>query len=192
MFFKGKTQLSAIKPSFPLPWVVKPSREGSTVGISIVRKDSDLPSAIQLASQHDREILVEEYIEGMEATVGVFMDRALTPIEIVPKTGFYDYQTKYTAGQTEYILPARLSGEMTQKIQDFALQAHQACQARTYSRVDFRITPEGMPYVLEVNSLPGCTPTSLLPKAAQHDGILFKDLVKTLIEQASLDYEGVR
>lgn len=192
MFFVGQDQAEGFNPDLGWPVVVKPSREGSTVGISIVKNPGDLLAAINLAAQYDREILIEEFIEGTEITVPVFDGRALTPIEISPKQGFYDYQNKYTAGSTEYILPPRLDSNLIVKAQKFALQAHEALQCRTYSRVDFRISKKGVPYVLEINTLPGCTSTSLLPKAAAHDGILFTSVIKKLVLSASLDYAGVR
>lgn len=192
MFFGKHQKPHAFRTKLPLPVVVKPSREGSTVGISIVRTTEELAPALQLALQYDQEILIEEFIPGAELTVAVLVDRALTPIEIVPKQGFYDYKNKYTAGQTEYILPPRLAPAVVSRCQDLAVRAHRSHQCRVYSRVDFRVTPEGSPFILEINTLPGCTPTSLLPKAAAHDGISFVQLIKTLMDEASLDYAGVR
>lgn len=179
-----------LKISFPL--VTKPSREGSTVGISIVKAEADFAAAVKLAAQYDNEILIEEYIPGTELSCAVFGGKALTPIEIVPKSGYYDYKNKYTAGQTEYILPPRLDANVIENVKKLAFRAHQALQCRMYSRVDFRLNPAGDPYILEINTLPGCTPTSLLPKAAAHEGISFTRLIQTLVEKASLDYEGVR
>lgn len=192
MVFAKRQKLETSETKLGFPLVVKPSREGSTVGISIVKSESEWLPALKLAAQYDQEILVEEFIEGSEVTVAVLDDRALTPIEIVPKKGFYDYANKYTAGNTDYILPPRMPSDVVKKCQDIALRVHQALQCRLYSRVDFRVTKDGVPYVLEVNTLPGCTPTSLLPKAAAHDGISFTQLIRTLVEKAGLDYEGVR
>lgn len=192
MCFADRQPIESYNTRLKFPLVVKPSREGSTVGISIVRKPEDFRSALKLAAQYDKEILIEDFVPGMEITVPIFNDQALTPIEIVPKRGFYDYQNKYTAGNTEYILPPRLSSEAIEHCQDIALRAHRALQCRVYSRVDFRVAPDGSPYILEINTLPGCTPTSLLPKAAAHDGISFPQLISTLVEKAGLDYEGVR
>lgn len=183
--------LKNFKPHLAPPFVVKPSRDGSSMGITICQSREELAGALQKAAQYDRQILVESYLEGPELTVSILNDRALTPIEIRPKQGFYDYKNKYTAGQTEYILPPQVNAALIKEVQELALKAHQVLQARTYSRVDFRLH-RGRPYVLEVNTLPGCTPTSLLPKAAQHDGISFVQVIDILIEKASLDYAGVR
>lgn len=173
--------------------VVKPSREGSSVGISIV-KDSkkQLAEALKIAAQFDKEILIEEFIAGHEVTVPILDEKALTPIEIVPKEEFYDYKRKYTAGATDYIMPPRLDPKVVEQLKIFALQAHKACQVRTYSRVDFRVSTDGQPFCMEINTLPGCTQTSLLPKAAAHEGISFAQVIKILIDKASCDYEGVR
>lgn len=192
MCFTERQPLESYKTKLKFPVVVKPSREGSTVGISIVQKPEDFQAALKLAAQFDKEILIEDFVPGMEITIPIFNDKALTPIEIVPKQGFYDYKNKYTAGNTEYILPPRMPQDAIKRCQEIALRAHQALQCRVYSRVDFRVSPDGSPYILEINTLPGCTPTSLLPKAAAHDGISFAQLIRTLVEKASLDYEGVR
>ncbi len=179
---------SEVKTDLTFPLVVKPSRDGSSMGISICRGPEDLANSLQEAARYDSEILLEEFIPGMELTVPILGERALTPVEIVPQEGFYDYQRKYTAGATEYYLPPRLSPEQIQNLKELALKTHQACQARVYSRVDFRLNPQGQAYVIEINTLPGCTETSLLPKAAAFEGIGFSEVIKTLVEQAALDY----
>lgn len=186
-----KINLHEYKTRVPAPFVVKPSRDGSSMGISICPSAEKLSSALELASKFDYEVLIESYLEGPEITVPILDDRALTPIEIHPLQGFYDYSNKYTAGKTEYILPPRVSAEQTRELQSLALKAHRLLRARVYSRVDFRLH-QGKPYVLEVNTLPGCTPTSLLPKSAKHDGISFAQVIQILVEKAGLDYEGVR
>lgn len=185
-------QLSSLRTQLSFPLVVKPSREGSTVGISMVNDERQFTQALQAASQFDYEILIEEFIAGTEITVPILDDRALTPIEIVPINGFYDYQHKYTAGKTEYILPPRLGKNVLENLRQLALKTHNVCQARVYSRVDFRVTESGSPFVLEINTLPGCTETSLLPKAAAYDGMEFTDVIRILVERAGLDYEGLR
>ncbi len=187
-----KSEIAQFQLELPLPVVVKPSREGSSVGVTIVQDQSQLRSALDEAANHDQYILVEEFISGVEVTVPILDEKALTPIEIVPKTDFYDYKNKYTAGRTDYILPARLSERTLKLTCDYALQAFHACRVRCYGRVDFRITTDGRPYVLEVNTLPGCTPTSLLPKSALHSGVSFNRLVEILVERATLDYKGVK
>lgn len=192
MVFTEKQKLEDVQLKLGWPIVVKPSREGSTVGISIVKSSDQLHEALKLAAQYDNEILIEEYIKGVEITIPILDDKALTPIEIVPKQGFYDYKNKYTAGNTEYILPPRLPAPLIKRCEELALRAHKALQCRTYSRVDFRLDVDNEPYILEINTLPGCTPTSLLPKSAAHNGIPFSQVIKILVEKASLDYEGVR
>lgn len=192
MFFADRDQADTFQVQLPFPVVVKPSREGSTVGISIVREKSEMRHALTVALKYDREILIEAFVPGTELTVPVLEDRALTPIEIQPKQGFYDYKNKYTAGNTEYILPPRLAAPVVERCRDLAVKSHQALQCRVYSRVDFRVNPQGEPYILELNTLPGFTPTSLFPKAAAHDGISFTELIRILVNKASLDYAGVR
>lgn len=192
MVLTANQALESVQPKLGWPVVVKPSREGSTVGISIVKSADRLLEGLKLAAQYDKEILIEEFIPGTELTVPVLENRALTPIEIVPKQGFYDYKNKYTAGNTEYILPPRLPAAVIKRCEELALRAHQALQCRTYSRVDFRLNSENEPFILEINTLPGCTPTSLFPKSAAHSGISFAQVIRILVEKAALDYEGVR
>jgi len=175
-----------------LPVVVKPSREGSSVGVSIVKTIDSLPAALKLAAQSDRYILIERYIPGMELTIPILDDKVLTPIEIVPKVDFYDYKNKYTAGRTDYIMPARLDKKALALAEEIALKTFHILRMRCYGRIDFRVDPSGQPFVMEVNTLPGCTPTSLLPKSAAHSGISFNQLIKTLIDRATLDYLGVK
>ena len=187
-----KNQLADFKLTLSLPVVVKPSREGSSVGVSIVKESKELEPALKLAASYDQYILIEKYIPGMELTISILGDQILTPIEIVPKVDFYDYKNKYTAGRTEYIMPARLKPAELENAKQIALKTFQVCRVRTYGRVDFRVDPNGQPYVMEVNTLPGCTPTSLLPKAARDCGISFNQLIDTLISSATLDYAGVK
>ncbi len=186
-----KIDIKSFKPKLKTPFVVKPSRDGSSMGISICKDLATLPEALELASKFDYEVLLESYLEGPEITVPILNNRALTPIEISPFEGFYDYKNKYTAGKTEYILPPRVDAKVLEEVKTLALKAHQVLRARTYSRVDFRLH-QGRPHCLEVNTLPGCTPTSLLPKSAKHDGISFAQVIETLVEKAGLDYEGVK
>jgi len=167
----------------PFPLVVKPSREGSTLGISIVRYIEDFDNAVQDAFRYDPQVLVEEFIDGMELTVGVLCEEALPVIEIVPANGFYDFKSKYTAGMTEYIVPARIDDDVALNLQKIALQTHRALGCRGVSRVDYRMDKKtGKAYVLEVNTIPGMTETSLLPKAAAQAGYTFDDLVVKILE----------
>ena len=181
----------AIK-AWGLPLVVKPSREGSSVGITICKAEEDILPAIELASKSDHTVLIEQFIRGKEVTVSILNNEALIPIEIQPKIDFYNYENKYTEGMTEYFVPARFSKEMLAKCQELALRTAEAVNIRTYGRVDFIITEDEEVYVLEVNTLPGCTETSLLPKAAHFHHITYPQLVLELLKGATLDYEDVK
>jgi len=167
------------------PRVVKPSREGSTIGVSIVRSAAELATALTVARKYDDSILVEEYISGQEVTVGVLNGKALPVIQVVPKSGFYDYQSKYTAGQTEYLLPAPIPSDIYTKAQEEAVAACLALGCRGAARVDFMIREQEV-FCLEVNTIPGMTETSLLPKAAGHAGMSFNQLVLEILADAGL------
>jgi len=167
------------------PRVVKPSREGSTIGVSIVRSAAELATALTVARKYDDSILVEEYISGQEVTVGVLNGKALPVIQVVPKSGFYDYQSKYTAGQTEYLLPAPIPSDIYAKVQEEAVAACLALGCRGAARVDFMIREQEV-FCLEVNTIPGMTETSLLPKAAGHAGMSFNQLVLEILADAGL------
>lgn len=186
-----KIDIENYKLRLELPVVVKPSREGSSVGVSIVKQESELLPALKLAAQSDYQILIEEFIDGKEITVPIMMGKALTPIEIEPKVDFYNYENKYTAGKTEYHLPARVSDEVLAEAQKMSLEIFELLRMRTYGRIDFRLSQKNKLYFMEANSLPGCTPTSLLPKSALHMGIKFNEIVETLIKDSNLDYAGV-
>ena len=166
------------------PLVVKPAAEGSTIGVSLVKDGGELESALQEAYRYGDTVLVEEYVEGRELTVGILGDEPLPVVEIVPEGGFYDYRAKYTPGVTRYEVPARLSQEAFIMTQHMALLAHRGLGCRDVSRVDFRLSPDGTPYALEVNTIPGMTETSLLPKAAAAAGISFRELVLRILESA--------
>jgi D-alanine-D-alanine ligase len=172
---------------FPLPLVVKPVQEGSSVGISIVKEESQLAAALELAFRHDDEILVEQYVKGQEVQVGILDDRPIGAIEIVPKNEFYDFEAKYTDGMAEHLFPARLEPGLYEKAQQIGLAAHLALGCKGYSRVDLLVTSAGDCYVLEVNTLPGMTALSLLPEiAAKGAGLTFEALVSRIIESATL------
>jgi D-alanine-D-alanine ligase len=172
------------KAEIGLPLVVKPSCEGSSVGVSVVRDEKDLGPALDLAFSYDREILVEKHLRGMEVQVGILGERALGAIEIVPKDDFYSYKAKYETGGSEHFFPARLPEGPYKRTLDAGLLAHRALGCRGYSRVDFIIDQEGAPYILEVNTLPGMTATSLLPEIARGAGISFPDLVEEILKLA--------
>jgi len=178
------------KLSLPLPIVVKPAREGSTIGISIVRKDEELGPALKKAGEYDEEILVEEFMKGREITVGILENIPLPVIEIVPKSGFYDYHSKYTKGETQYILPARIPREKYLYAQQISLRAFQELGCTSLGRVDLMTDEDENPFVIDVNTMPGMTETSLLPKAASYAGIPFEDLVERILLGASLKLES--
>ncbi len=166
--------------------VVKPESCGSTVGISVVHSPEELEEAVRYARQFDSRILLEAYIPGRELTVTVWDEgtraESMPIVEIRPKSGFYSYDSKYTKGATEYLAPAPLSEEMTERIRRYALEAHRAVQAQVYSRADVRLSPGGEPFFLEVNTAPGMTDTSLVPKAAAAWGWDFPELVSRIVE----------
>jgi D-alanine-D-alanine ligase len=171
-------------PSFPAPFVVKPPREGSSVGVHIVRDDAGVEAAMADAAKYGSDILIEEYIEGKELTVGVLDDRALPVVHIAPPGGVYDMASKYpwlSGGQgSQYFCPADLDEETTREVQAAALAAHRALGIEVYSRVDVLLDSANRPYVLEANTIPGMTETSLLPKAAAAAGISFPELCETI------------
>lgn len=166
------------------PLVLKPVRQGSSVGLQFVEYLEEWPSKLAACLQFDTEALVEEKIIGREATVGILGDTILPIVEVRPKFGSYDYQNKYTAGATEYFCPADFDQETTRRIQSAAYGAFQAIGGRDYSRVDVMVRPDGTPVILEVNTLPGMTETSLLPKAAAAAGIDYASLCQKMIDLA--------
>ena len=182
---QGEEPTAAALP-FPLPVVVKPSREGSSVGVSIVKKAEDLPAAVAGAFRYDREILIEQYVKGREIQVGILDGQAIGAIEIVPKNEFYDFEAKYTDGMATHILPAPLPPEQYAALLKAGEQAHHCLGCSGYSRVDFIVTDSGTAYILEVNTLPGMTALSLLPEIAQGAGISFTELVERIILSAAL------
>ncbi|MFN3406480.1 MAG: D-alanine--D-alanine ligase [Caldimicrobium sp.] len=163
------------------PLIVKPATQGSSVGLSLVKDRKSLKDALEKGFEFDRELLIEEYIEGREITVGVLDDKPLPVVEIVHQKNLFDYETKYTPGMAEEICPAPLSQELTEKAQEYALRAHRALHLKHYSRTDM-ILKDSTIYVLETNTIPGMTETSLLPLAAKVAGLSFKDLIQKLLE----------
>jgi D-alanine-D-alanine ligase len=167
------------------PVVIKPNDEGSTVGLSIVQPDVEdvqLGKALDEAFSYSGCVMAEEFIQGRELTVAVLGDEALPVVEIKPKDGFYDYEHKYTKGMTEYFCPAELPEELAGHIREKALLAHKTLGCKVYSRVDFRLNPKGEYYCLEVNTLPGMTELSLVPKSAKAVGLTFAELLNRIIE----------
>lgn len=164
-----------------LPVVVKPANQGSSIGISLVKDNPDLNAALKLAFQYDDEILVERYIVGRELTVGILDKTPLPVIEIKPKGTFFDFTSKYQPGMAEHIVPAAIPPQVARVVQDFALKAHQSLGCRHLSRVDVLLDKENHPYVIEINTIPGFTATSLLPDAAKHAGLDFAQLCLKLV-----------
>jgi D-alanine-D-alanine ligase len=166
------------------PLVVKPVRQGSSVGLQFVERVENWQNALAEALKFDSEVLVEEKIAGRECTVGILDDEALPIVEVRPKNGSYDYRNKYTAGCTEYFCPAEFDSAMTKRIQEAALGAFEAIGGRDYARVDVMMREDGGPVVLEVNTLPGMTETSLLPKAAAAAGLNYAQLCQRMVDLA--------
>ncbi len=174
--------------SWPMGWqppvVLKPVRQGSSVGLQFVERVADWSQALAEALRYDSQVLMEEKIAGRETTVGILDGEALPLVEVVPKSGTLDYQSKYTAGATEYFCPARFDEAATKRIQAVALGAFHAIGGRDYSRVDVMVRSNGDPVVLEVNTLPGMTELSLLPKAAAAVGIDYAELCERMVRMA--------
>ena len=176
------------RPTIPIPFVIKAPRQGSTVGVHIIRNEREVDAAMADASKYDRELLVEKFVPGRELTIGILGDQALPIIEIIPKGGFYDFTNKYpflnpsAGGGAEHVCPAQIPDEQTRTIQELALRAHRALGLQVYSRVDIMLPEEGEPSVLEVNTIPGMTEASLLPEAAAVAGIGYPELCARIIE----------
>lgn len=166
------------------PVVIKPARQGSSVGLMIVQAEEELEAALAQALSHDDTILMEERIVGREVTAGILDERALPVVEIRPRQGAYDYRNKYTAGATEYLVPAPLDPAVTARVQSDAVSVFDAIGGRGYGRVDFIVEASGRPVLLEVNTLPGMTELSLFPMAAKAAGIEFPALCQRMVELA--------
>ena len=169
------------KIRIPLPFVVKPVDGGSAIGVSIVRKPSQIKSAVALALRHSPAALAEKFIAGTEVTAPVLDSQALPVIEIVPRSAFYDFKAKYAKGGSEHVLPARISQKATQEVKRFALSAHRALGCRAYSRSDFIVDRAGKPHFLEINTVPGMTETSLFPESAKAAGYSFPEMILKVI-----------
>lgn len=172
-----------------LPLVVKPASQGSTIGVTVVRKPSQWKEALSLAHQYDAEAMVEAFIPGHEVTVSLLggVDGTVTglpAVEIVAPDGFYDFSAKYEKGRTQYLCPAPLSTAITKQIRQLAIKTYQVLGCKGAARVDFRITPKGKPFVLEINTVPGMTETSLLPMAAGQAGLSYDALTERILQSA--------
>ncbi|GAB4227941.1 MAG: D-alanine--D-alanine ligase [Deltaproteobacteria bacterium] len=184
--YEGNDLSTAQPPAFGFPLVVKPDREGSTVGVTIVREASQWEPALAEAARHDRRVLAEAFVPGREITVAILNGKVLPAIEIVPQSGFYDYQSKYTAGKTEYVIPVPMDREILMRAARYTVSAARAIGIRGAARLDYRVDPAGNLFFLEANTIPGMTETSLLPKAAKFDGLSFDDLVAEILSDAGL------
>jgi D-alanine-D-alanine ligase len=179
---------SGQRPKIAVPLVVKPPRQGSTVGVVIVKEQSQLDSAMTEAGKYDRTLLIEKFVSGRELTIGILGDQALPILEIIPKGGFYDFNNKYpflnpqAGGAATHVCPAKIDADKTKKIQELALQAFNALGLEVYARVDVLLTEDGEAFVLEANTIPGMTEASLLPEAAAAAGISYVDLCLQIIE----------
>lgn len=185
---KGERQVSRV----PFPCIVKACCGGSSVGVSIANKEEDYAEALEEAFRYDNKVIVEQYIKGREFSVGVMDGKALPVIEIAPLQGFYDYKNKYQAGSTIETCPAELSEEKTKEMQGYAEAAFRVLRLKNYARMDFMMSESGDIYCLEANTLPGMTPTSLLPQEAAAEGISFEELCEKIIETASHQRENAR
>lgn len=186
------------RPTISIPLVVKPARQGSTVGVVIVKNASELDSAMAEAGKYDRKLLIEKFVPGRELTIGVLGDQALPILEIIPKGGFYDFTNKYpflnpqAGGGAEHVCPAKIDPNKTKQIQEQALRAFRALGLVVYGRVDVLLSDSGDPFVLEVNNIPGMTEASLLPEAAAAAGITYVDLCACIIALSRARTEGSR
>jgi len=172
---------------FGLPLVVKPATQGSSVGTTIVRESKNIVPALELAFSLDEEILVEKFIAGTELTVTVLGKdslKTLPVIEIVPKNEYYDYESKYMPGMSDHIIPARISEEERERVEEISCKAYDAVGCRGYARIDLILDREGNPYILEINTLPGMTETSLVPDAARAAGIKFPELLDLFVKMS--------
>lgn len=171
-------------PRIGFPLVVKPSAEGSAIGVRIIEDKADMREAVEEAKIYSSSIILEKYVAGVEITVGVIEDETVPTIEIVPKSSFYDYDAKYTKGMTEYLLSTSLNEETDKQVQALALKTYRAIGCRGAARVDMIVDKDMTPWVLEINTIPGMTETSLLPKAAASVGISFDMLVERMLHGA--------
>ncbi len=184
----SKTSIKKPNIQLSLPFVVKPAREGSTLGIGICQKKQDILPALKKAFQYDHKILLESYIKGRELAFSCLNGKVLTPVEVVAEGGFYDYKSKYQSQKTRYILPPKMDKAVLEEGRKMALRAFKLCHIRTYARADFIVQNNKKPLITEINTLPGLTKKSLFPKSAEKDGRPFNQLIEHILQKASLDY----
>ncbi|MCF8261337.1 MAG: D-alanine--D-alanine ligase [Melioribacteraceae bacterium] len=176
-----------VKGKFGFPCVIKPNDGGSTVGLTICKNEDEFIRNVEFAFKYSPAVLVEEFIPGKELTVGILEDKSLPVLEIVPNSGFYDYEAKYESGNTQYLVPAPINDNVAVKIREAALLAFNSLCCEDYARIDFRLNEKGEFYCLEVNTLPGMTSHSLVPKMAKHIGISFNELIDKIVLSALND-----
>lgn len=188
------TKGERIPEDIKYPLVIKPYFSGSSLGVSIVKKDEELENALKKAFSFQVKVIFEDYIEGRELTVGILEEQPLEVVEIIPqKKDYFDFHTKYTDGEAEFIVPTDLEKRIYEEVKNIALKAHFALRCRDFSRVDIRLSKDNIPYVLEVNSIPGLTSHSLLPLCAKAKGLDFEDLIlKMLILAVRRSKEEIR
>ena len=175
---------AAIRAGFSYPLVIKPTNQGSSIGVSLVAADDHVAPAVREAARYDERLLIEGFVQGREVTVGIVEERALPLVEIRPRHAFFDYTAKYTPGQTDYLVPAKLPASTARRVQACGLRAHEAIGCRHLSRVDMILNAKDEPVILEVNTIPGFTATSLLPKAAACLGVSYDELCERLVKLA--------
>jgi D-alanine-D-alanine ligase len=185
------TTAAHVKHLVGFPCVVKPSKQGSSVGMTLVRRARDLPGAVAFAARYDDEVMVEGFVDGPEYTVGILGDAALPVVEIRPRHELFDYECKYTPGMADEIAPAPITAKLAAKLQDAAQRTHRALKLGGYSRIDFRADADGAIFFLEANTLPGLTANSLIPKAARAAGMSFPVLCETICRLA-LETRGTK
>jgi len=172
-----------LETAFPMPWVIKPVNEGSSIGVSIVKTEAEAPEALKTAFSYG-DVIIEKYIKGREIQIGIMGQKALGGVEVKTSLEFYNYEAKYTAGHTQYILPPEVDDQVYDRLKQTALDAHKALGCRGATRVDLILEETGNPFVLEVNTIPGMTATSLLPKIAGLAGMGFPDLIEEILREA--------
>src|SRR6266704_3945983 len=183
-WFMAPVEPDDVTTALGWPVIVKPSKQGSSVGMTLVKKAQDLDNAVKLAERYDDEVMAEQFIAGRELTVGVLGDVPLPVGEIVPKHELFDYVTKYTPGMSEETFPAKIATRLARQLQEYAVLAHRTLKLGGYSRIDFRVSPYDDIFCLEANSLPGMTRTSLFPQAGQAAGIPFPELCERICQLA--------
>ncbi|RPI75650.1 MAG: D-alanine--D-alanine ligase, partial [Ignavibacteriales bacterium] len=182
---------SEIKNKLKFPCVIKPNDQGSTVGLTICSNENEVDEAVKLALQFSNKALIEEFIPGRELTVAILDNEVYPVLEIKPKHNLYDYECKYTPGMSEYEVPAKISDEISETLKKSALAAFKALGCEGYARIDYRLSPENKEYCLEINTLPGMTSTSLVPKMAKAAGISFEDIVDRIVKISLPDKQTV-